>query len=249
MVVDKLTLLMGVDFFITGTQVKIHQPTMEEIALMGEERFFYSLNSFTMDLERIKRILEDKDKETFEKLENSLNEYVILLQFLQTDENLKTSFETLCNLLFVNYKICLLSDGLFMESLDEKNFSSFQCDLEFFLSLKKVIQQIFKLDKIADESSLNPKGELAEKIASKMQKARKKIESLSGNQEFNILSHYISILSIGSNALNINTIKKLTIYQLYNQFERFNLYSQYMVNVQAALAGAKVDMVDWFKKI
>ena len=45
------------------------------------------------------------------------------------------------------------------------------------------------------------------------------------------------------------TIKDLTIYQLYDQLERYNLYSQYENSLQAALAGAKVDIVDWLKKI
>ena len=82
-----------------------------------------------------------------------------------------------------------------------------------------------------------------------LQQTRAKIEKMNGSREIDILSHYVSILSIGTNALNISTVKDLTIYQLYDQLERYNLYSQYENSLQAALAGAKVDIVDWLKKI
>ena len=248
--IDKLTLMTGTNIIIEGTPVKIHQPTISEIALIGEERFFYSLNSFMINIDKIKKTLEEKteDKEVAKELIKNINEYIVLLQYLQTDEILVQDFELLCNLLFIDYKIQLLQGNLIMKSL-KSDLQDFQFDLEFFLKLKDVIKEIFKLNKITENSSLNPKGKLAEKIASKMQKTRAKIEKMNGPKGADILSHYISILSIGTNALNISTIKDLTIYQLYDQLERFNLYSQYQSSTQAAMAGAKVDIVDWLKKI
>lgn len=248
--IDKLTLMTGTNIIIEGTPVKIHQPTISEIALIGEERFFYSLNSFMINIDKIKKTLEEKteDKEVAKELIKNINEYIVLLQYLQTDEILVQDFELLCNLLFIDYKIQLLQGNLIMKSL-KSDLQDFQFDLEFFLKLKDVIKEIFKLNKITENSSLNPKGKLAEKIASKMQKTRAKIEKMNGPKGVDILSHYISILSIGTNALNISTIKDLTIYQLYDQLERFNLYSQYQSSTQAAMAGAKVDIVDWLKKI
>lgn len=251
MSIDKLTLIIGADLVIPETPVKIHQPTINEIALIGEERFFYSLNGFTINIDRIKRTIEEKteDEEKAKVLVSNIDEYIVLLQYLQSDEGLRANFTNLCNLLLINYEIQLLQGNLFMRSLDEKQFPSFQCDLNFFLKFKDTVQQIFKLNKIIEQSSLNPKGKLAEKIASKMQQTRAKIEKMNGTKEIDILSHYVSILSIGTNALNISTIKDLTIYQLYDQLERYNLYSQYENSLQAALAGAKVDIVDWLKKI
>ncbi len=248
--IDRLTLMVGTNVVIEGTPVKIHQPTISEIALIGEERFFYSLNSFMINIDKIKKTLEEKteDKEVAKELIKNINEYIILLQYLQTDEILVQDFELLCNLLFIDYKIQLLQGNLIMKSLNS-GLQDIQFDLEFFLKLKDVVKEIFKLNKITENSSLNPKGKLAEKIASKMQKTRAKIEKMNGPRKVDILSHYISILSIGTNALNISTIKDLTIYQLYDQLERFNLYSQYQSSTQAAMAGAKVDIVDWLKKI
>lgn len=248
--IDRLTLMVGTNVVIEGTPVKIHQPTISEIALIGEERFFYSLNSFMINIDKIKKTLEEKteDKEVAKELIKNINEYIVLLQYLQTDEILVQDFELLCNLLFIDYKIQLLQGNLIMKSLNS-GLQDIQFDLEFFLKLKDVVKEIFKLNKITENSSLNPKGKLAEKIASKMQKTRAKIEKMNGPRKVDILSHYISILSIGTNALNISTIKDLTIYQLYDQLERFNLYSQYQSSTQAAMAGAKVDIVDWLKKI
>jgi hypothetical protein len=249
---DKLSLMLGADIIIPNTSVKIHQPTMNEIALIGEERFFYSLNGFVINMEQVQRKIKEKvtDKEQLKKMTANLNEYIILLQFLQSDKKLNEEFETLCNLLFIDYKVQILPDKIKMISNDEQTLTSFDVDLDFFLSLKNVTQEIFKLSKITEQTSLNPKGKLAENIASKMQKSREKIEKLKGEAEkTEILSYYVSILGIGTNSLNVNSIKNLTIYQLYDQLERFNLYSQYDQSVRAALAGAKVDIVDWLKKI
>ena len=249
---DKLSLILGSDVIIPDTPVKIHQPTMSEIALIGEERFFYSLNSFVINMEQVQRRIKEKilDEEEQKKILANLNEYIILLQFLQSDEKLKHEFETLCNILFIDYKVQILQNSVKMLSKDEHGVQPFDMDLTFFLSLKNTVQEIFKLSKITEQTSLNPKGKLAENIASKMQKSREKIEKLKGEaQRTEILSYYVSILGIGTNSLNIHSIKDLTIYQLYDQLERFNLYSQYDQSVRAALAGAKVDIVDWLKKI
>lgn len=250
--IDKLSLIIGADIIIPETTVKIHQPTMSEIALIGEERFFYSLNGFVINMEQVQRRIKEKveEKEKQDNMLANLNEYIILLQFLQSDQKLYKEFETLCNLLFIDYKVQILPDRIKMISEDPLKFPFFDIDSEFFLSLKKTIQEIFKLSRITEQTSLNPKGKLAEKIASKMQKSRDKIEKLKGEAEqIEILSYYVSILGIGTNALNINSIKDLTIYQLYDQLERFNLYSQYDQSIRSALAGAKVDIVDWLKKI
>ena len=60
----------------------------------------------------------------------------------------------------------------------------------------------------------------------------------------------MSALAIGSHALNINAINDLTVYQLFNQMQRFGLYTQYESAVKAMLAGAKdVEMVDWLEDL
>ena len=48
----------------------------------------------------------------------------------------------------------------------------------------------------------------------------------------------------------LDYLSNLTIYQLYNQFERYNLFLNYNQGVQAFLSGASnVELVDWYKKI
>ena len=76
MSVDKLTLIIGADLVIPETPVKIHQPTINEIALIGEERFFYSLNGFTINIGRIKRTIEEKTEDEKKARLLTLNQVV-----------------------------------------------------------------------------------------------------------------------------------------------------------------------------
>ena len=49
---------------------------------------------------------------------------------------------------------------------------------------------------------------------------------------------------------DLDYLSNLTVYQLHNQFERFNLFTSYNQNMRALLAGAtNVELVDWYKKI
>jgi hypothetical protein len=59
-----------------------------------------------------------------------------------------------------------------------------------------------------------------------------------------ILSHYVSILAIGCQ-LSLNDLMDYTVYQLYDEFQRYQLKVQWDAYVQAKMAGAKnLDDVD-----
>lgn len=250
---DQLKLMTGVDIFIPEFKVKIHQPTIREIALLGEERFFYCLNCLTINKESvIEKLSENIQDENKKKTLNDLDEITILRGYFAKDSNLRLEFENLCSLLIQDYEVQILPNKIMFESYKPDIFPSFEVSNEFFIELMNITQQIFRLERVLESSSFNPKGKLAEKIASKMQKSREKVQQLNGNEQENkgsVFAYYLSILGIGSNALTIDILQNLTIYQLYDQLERFNLYSQYDQGVKSALAGAKVDIVDWLKKI
>ena len=71
----------------------------------------------------------------------------------------------------------------------------------------------------------------------------------SQNQEkINILSRYISILAVGEQK-SINELSNYTIYQLYDEFERYQLKLSYDMYIKQLLAGAKdpEKPQDWMK--
>ncbi|MGE5637208.1 MAG: hypothetical protein ACM3WQ_00745, partial [Chloroflexota bacterium] len=124
-------------------------------------------------------------------------------------------------------------------------------DKDSFAELKTVVKTVFCLNAM-ETTDFNPQGDRAKAIAEKLKKAREKVRTLNGeqNEKNYILANYISSLGIGSNALNILNAVDLTVYQLFNQMQRFGLYVQHDYAVRASMAGAKdVEQIDWLKQL
>ena len=86
------------------------------------------------------------------------------------------------------------------------------------------------------------------KIADKIAKSERKIKEMNGEKEEG--SYFARLLSIMGMHGYLDYLSNLTVYQLHNQFERFNLFTNYNQNMRALLAGAtNVELVDWYKKI
>jgi hypothetical protein len=64
------------------------------------------------------------------------------------------------------------------------------------------------------------------------------LEANGDKLDINILGRYASILAVGSGK-NLNDLMKYTVYQLYDEFQRFQLKVQWDAYVQARMAGAK----------
>ena len=109
---------------------------------------------------------------------------------------------------------------------------------------------MFCLEK-AEAQTYNAQGELAKKIAEKFKKRNQKLATLQQKPEkVAIFSRYISILTVGEHK-DMNSFMKYTVYQLLDEFQRFELKSAYDANLKARLAGVKdmKDPEDWMKDI
>lgn len=243
--IDTLQLMAGVDIFIPELQAKIHQPNINEIAVIGERKFFECANLFFINTDEVKAKLMESFPDPSLK---ALDDYSILLLFLNSSKDFRVKFRDIIRLIFPGYELFIENELIVFNKDNEPEIVFTK---EAYSIIKDVIYIMFKFDKLIGSTTLNAQSTLAKKIAEKMQKAKQKIAEMQGPEKQNksIFSHYISILSIGSNALNIDTIRNLTIYQLYDQFERFGLFSQYQQSLQIAVAGAKTEIVDWFKEI
>ena len=96
---------------------------------------------------------------------------------------------------------------------------------------------------------------MAEKIADKLKKrqatlAKIKNKGKDKQSKISILSRYVSILTIGTQK-DLNSYMNYTVYQLFDEFRRFELKMQYDINFQARMAGAKdlPEIEDWMKDI
>jgi len=135
-----------------------------------------------------------------------------------------------------------------MSLISLKDLHSIVVDRELFMKIKSVAEQIFLLDKFFGESKKEKLSPAAQKIADKIAESERKIKEMNGEKEED--SYFARILSIMGMHADLDYLSNLTVYQLHNQFERFNLFTNYNQNMRAVLAGAtNVEFIDWYKKI
>ena len=112
---------------------------------------------------------------------------------------------------------------------------------------------MFCLDNsIMSKNTYNPSSKLAKKIADKLMEGRKKVAEQKGEKSSSLITTYLSILSIGLH-IGIEELSRLTIFQLYDLIERFQLYSTWDIHNKIRLAGGTVDNKEedehWMKSL
>lgn len=98
----------------------------------------------------------------------------------------------------------------------------------------------------------NPGGPMAAALAQKFKKARQKKNQQPGQKDkpVSILNRYVSILSVGQQK-DMNSLLKYTIYQLFDEFHRYEKKVAYDIWIQAKMAGAKdlKDVDNWMDDV
>ena len=230
---NELLLLSGNDIPFPEAQLTIHPPKLKEIAYIGEEAFFLGCGFLNFS----KNLLSQKDKTNLDNLDDF---DIFMTIMINKKKEIKQSIDSallVLALLFPLYSIEVRKDAIVLKKEDEeriinrKNFSAF----------KNILSSIFCLNLGGTEDKYNPSGDLAEKIAKKLKKGQEKISQLKHELKkgkFNVLSRYASILAVGLQK-NLNELMQYTVYQLYDELQRFQLKLQWDSYVQARMAGAK----------
>ena len=231
-----LLLLSGNDIPFPGARVNIHQPTLKEIAMIGEEQFFVGCGflNFSKDL------LTDLDKS---KLVNYSDFDIFMSVVTNKTKDTKHSIEAaflVLTLIFPLYQTSV-RDG---EIVLKKDQEEYVINRKNFDEFKSIITTMFNLNIGGkDNKDYNPSGDMAARIAEKFKKRHAQLakianEQLEDNKRISILSRYASILAIGLQ-LSLNEIMQWTVCQLYDEFQRFQLKVQWDAYIQARMAGAK----------
>ena len=248
---DNLQLISGIDIPFVEANLVIHQPTIREISFIGEQNFFFGLELLNFS----KKSFVEKDRDGLEKQ----SDFNIIMAVINSknEESLihKNNLLMVLSLLFPLYSIKITPRSIiFIEQEKNDNKSIRVIDENNFNIFKDYVNKIFCLDKSLKEKQFNTKGKLSKKIAEKLQEGRDKIAKLKGKKEgeksSSLYGRYLSILSIGS-AIDINTLINYTVYQLIDNFDRFNLKIQNDSYFAAKVAGASgLDEVeDWRKEL
>ena len=239
---NELLLLSGNDIPFIEAQVTIHQPTIKEIAYIGEEAFFTGCELINFS----KNILPEQDKTNLEDKTNFDILIAILRERNAVMQRNRNCVEMVLALIFPWYTINISKDGIVLEKEEERHL----INNDNFETFKTVFNMMFSFSR--DETrDYNPSGDLAKQLAEKFKKRHQKLAELKeGKKKIDILSRYVSILAVGEHK-DINSLLNLSVYQLFDEFERFKLKMSYDIYFQAKMAGAKdlKEVEDWMKDI
>ena len=226
---NDLLFLSGNNIPFIGAQLIIHQPTIKEVGLIGEEAFFTGCQLLNFS----KNLLTEEDKSNLEDKTN----FDILIAILREQNAVMQKNRNCVNmvlaLLFPDYSIQIQDNCILLE----KEGQQYQINSSNFEEFKEIISIMFQL-KRDDKATFNPSGELASRIAAKLQKRHQKLAEDKPDKKIDILSRYVSILSVAQHK-DMNTLLKYTVYQLYDEFKRNELKMSYDVYIKAKMAGAK----------
>ena len=239
---NELLLLSGNDIPFFEARITIHQPTIKEIGLIGEENFYTGCEMLNFS----KDILNEKDRIS---LANQ-TDFEVLMSIM-TDNNTvmqknRVAMTLVLSLLFPEYnirlttsEIALLKEGE-VHSINSANFEKF----------KEILTTMFCLNGHSsdDNPTYNPAGKLARQISEKLKERRKVLAEQKGDQKIAVLSRYVSILAVGL-PQDMNSLMQYTVYQLFDKFNRFELKQEFDYYIQAQMAGARyLKEVDNWKK-
>lgn len=241
--INDLLLLSGNDIPFIPAQITIHQPTLKEIAYLGEETFFTGVQLLKFS----KNILSEEDKV---HLENKSN-FDILIAILREQNAVmqknRNCVQMVLALIFPDYQITFEEKCIKIKKEKEEH----KIDNSNYEEFKSIISSIFSFGKgEASNSDFNPSGDLAKKIADKLKHRHQHLAEMKPAQKIDILSRYVSILSVGQKK-DMNALFNYTIYQLFDEFKRYELKVGHDIYVQAKMAGAKdlKEVEDWMQDI
>ena len=235
----RLALMTGIDIPIPKLQVTIHQPTIKEISMIGEQDFFIGIQMLCIDK---KIYIEDEnllaDTTNFQIFTAMLNE--------QQMADKKQAVQQVLTLLFPQTKIIFTPRSILL-NINQENII---IDEGNFEQLQDVLIQQFCLQGSGQEQ-YNPKDKKAREIAQKLMKARQKVAKLKATENSgSMFTQYLSVLTIGT-SLTLKDAMELTMYQLYDLIERYSMYLNWDIDIRSRMAGAKVDkpVENWMKQI
>lgn len=241
--IDDLLLLSGNDLPFPQGNLTIHQPKLKQIAYITEERFWVGCEFLRFD----KNSLASQDKIS---LQNQSNFNILLTVIKEKDynsEQVRLNIMSLLALLFpighitIGEKAILIQDHNTKEvgEINEENFEDF----------KSIIVRMFCLTS-KENRQYNPSGDLAKKIADKLKKGRQMAAKLAPEKKITIFQKYISGLAVGQKK-DMNTLFNYTVYQLLDEFQRYQLKSAYDFYMTAKIQGCSGmdEPQDWLKDI
>ena len=239
----RLALMCGNDIPIPEIKTVIHQPRIREIAYIGEQDFFIGLQTISVN----KNMINIQDNSLLESTTN-FQIFMTIMKEQETRDKKDAVLQILqlifpgSQVIFTPRSILLSKEGQEQVMIDETNFDI----------LQNCIKDIFCVNSgPMDQTTFNPADEKARQIAEKLMRGRQRVAEQKGETNSSAFARYLSILTVGLNAMPLSETMNLTMYQMYDLVERYTLYLNWDLDVRTRLAGGKPDSKpdDWMKNI
>ena len=231
---DELLLLSGNDIPFLEAGLTIHQPRLKEIAYITEQNFWHGCEILKFN----KEFLLNQDKLDLSNISN----------FTLEAQQAKIKVLSILALLFPTSQLLLGQEAIQIRNHQTKEVG--EINNENFEAFKQILISMFCLSS-KENKQYNPNGDLARKIANKIMRGREQKAKLAPeNNKVAIFSRYVSILAVGQQK-DINTLMNYTVYQLMDEYNRYQLKLNYDAWERFKVAGATgmSDPEDWFKDI
>lgn len=237
----RLALMCGIDIPIPECQLVIHQPTIKEIAYIGEKDFFTGVQCICINRATL-------EKDNFLPVE--INNFQIFMMIMNEKEvaEKKAIVKSTFLLFFPNYQIMFTPRSIIFRQGEQ----SIMVDETTFDFLQQAIISICCLNKSGTgNENYNPQSKKAKEIAEKLMRGRQRIAAEKGESETSIFSQYLSVLTVGIASMSLQHVMNLTVYQLYDLIERYSLYINWDIDIRSRMAGATMDKEpeNWMKNI
>ena len=244
---NELLLLSGLDIPFPEAGISIHQPTMKELALMGEDRFFSGLQLLNFSKEN----LTEQDK----TLLGNQNNFDIIMSIIRDNSlesrSSRVNVMMLFTFMFPEYRINIDKNEIFLasENNEEEVASINRDNYESFL---KIVNAMF-CNMAESENEYKAGNAAAQKLIDKFKNRQKKLAELKKENEkekVSVFGRFISILAVGEHK-DINSFFNYTVFQLMDEYQRFELKEENDIYLKAKIAGATgMNEVDnWMKDL
>ena len=245
MIDNRLSLMCGVDIPIPQCQITVHQPRIQEIAMLGEREYYVATQILCVDKNMY---FED------ENLLSDTNNFQIFMTIMFEKETAdkKALVFQLLEILFPEFKVALTPRSMVFKNIKIADAPNILIDESNFEFLQDTLRDIFCLNSNnMSHDSYNPQGDKAKEIAAKLMRGRQRIAAEKGEDNSSALTQYTSVLTIGLNSMSLNDVMNLTMYQLYDLVQRYSLWVNWDLDIRTRLAGGSPDSSpdNWMKNI
>ena len=239
---NHLALMTGIDIPIPELQIVIHQPSIKEISFIGEQMFFVGLQTLMLN----KNMLKVQGNSLLESTTN----FQIFMTIMNEQEtrDKKEAVLSLLQIVFPSYQTIMTPRAILLKGNETQSL----IDDNNFEVLQDYLKEVFCVNSgPMDQTNFNPADEKAREIAEKLMRGRQRVAEQKGETKSSAFGRYLSILTIGLNAMSLSEAINLTVYQVYDLIERYSLYLNWDLDIRSRLAGGKPDSKpdDWMKNI